>query len=331
MPAAAAAAPAIGAAGQVLGGLGIVGNAIGGMQQAKAAREQARNASTAQVFDSTNPIIRQLAGQQAQFLSGVFGGNNPFAPLQSPLTGVAAQGIQGAIGAPQAGANTIQSAIPFLQAWASGQGLQNPFSGMGATNPGQAVVDAAQPIFARNLQTANTQLANMAPGRFSSAFVQQGQDLNSQAINDFNLFTANALQQGQALQNQQQSQALNFILGAQGLGLDAAMGLGQIGGLQGQQQNDAFGRMINAGNFGLAQQQANVDPMVALMQSGFQFAAPSDLNAIVGANNVRGLPASGGYGPSMTAAGITSARQPAPANATTMYPMNPLLTLYGGS
>lgn len=277
------------------------GNVIGSGKQAKAAREQAQIAGTAQVFDSTNPILRQLAGQQTDFLSGVFGGNNPFAPLQSPVTGAAGAGLQGAIGAPQAGENTASSAVATLQQLL--QGAQNPFPNMGTANPGAAVVNAAQPIFERNFQAANTQLSNLAPGRFSSAFAQQGQGLAQQSLQDFNLFAANALQQGQQLQNQQQSQALNFLLGAQGNQLAAAQGLGQIGQLQSGMQNDAFSRLLGAGQFGLAQQQANVNPILALMQAGLQYAAPADLSAIVGARDVRGLPASGGYTPNLIPSG----------------------------
>ena len=78
----------------------------------------------------------------------------------------------------------------------------------------------------------NFAIAPAGIGRFRvSAFVQQGQGLAQNALQDFNLFAANALQQGQALQNQQQSQALNFLLGAQGNQLGAAQGLGQIGAL----------------------------------------------------------------------------------------------------
>jgi hypothetical protein len=116
--------------------------------------------------------------------------------------------------------------------------LQNPFAAMGQVNPGQAVISAAQPVFARNLLNAQTQLAGNAPGRFSSAFVGQGQDLASQALNDFNLFQAQQLQAGQAQQLAQQQAAQQFMLGARGLQQqatqDARAGLGQLLGLQQQ-------------------------------------------------------------------------------------------------
>lgn len=99
--------------------------------------------------------------------------------------------------------------------------MRNPYGDMGAMNPAYAQLAAMTPIFDRNLQAAQTQLSNAAPGRFSSAFVQQGQDLASTALQDYNLFAQQALQKGQDQQLQQQQANLNFQLGARGLQQDA--------------------------------------------------------------------------------------------------------------
>lgn len=99
--------------------------------------------------------------------------------------------------------------------------LRNPYGDIGAMNPAFGQLAAMTPIFDRNLSRANSELNNLAPGRFSSAFVQQGQDLASTALQDYNLFAQQALQQGQQLQLQQQQANQNFMLGARGIAQDA--------------------------------------------------------------------------------------------------------------
>lgn len=179
----------------------------------------------------TSPLQQQAVGQMGQFL------NQP-APEQKALT-ASQSNLNQQLGInPQTfGANPFQQQttgagpaqlqfgpaqlpdLSSLQALATNlfQQLNNPYGGQGFTNPGQDVINAAQPVFQQNLEAANTQLANTAPGRFSSAFVNQGQDLASRALQDFNLFQAQQLQAGQQLQQQQQKQNLDFLLGARQL------------------------------------------------------------------------------------------------------------------
>ena len=145
--------------------------------------------------------------------------------VQSPQVDLQQAPVWGQqLGALQTQQANVQ-ANPFIQQMQFSNGfseLQNPFSQMGFANPGQAVVGAAQPIFDRNLRQANTQLANTAPGRFSTAFESQGIDLNRQALDDFNLFASQQLMAGEQLRAQQQAQALQFQLGARDLQQGAA-------------------------------------------------------------------------------------------------------------
>lgn len=131
---------------------------------------------------------------------------------------------------------------PFMQQ------MGNPFGQQGFENPGQNVLNAAQPLFEQNLRKAQGQLASSAPGRFSSAFVDQGQDLASQALQDFNLFSAQQMFQGEQLKAQQQAQAQQFMLGSRGLAQDA---FGQQQGANLQQQELAQSGQLQAR--GLAQ------------------------------------------------------------------------------
>jgi hypothetical protein len=182
-------------------------------------------APESKTLEAAAPALQhQLGGDPGQFAANPFAqmttsaGPSPASFGKTPLPNYAA-------------AEGQMAANPFGE-------LQNPFAQMGQANPGQAVVNAAQPLFARNLQAAQTQLGSAAPGRFSSAFVDQGQDLASQALQDFNLFQAQQLQAGQAQQLAQQQAAQQFLLGARGLQQqatqDARAGLGQLLGLQQQ-------------------------------------------------------------------------------------------------
>lgn len=368
-------------------GANIIGsglNAVGSGKQAKAAREQAKLQSTGTIYDPTNPVLKGLGQNQANFLTSLFaskpggpmaafqgltsplqqqasnrmgqflnqaspeiqtqnqlvanpfiqqlagggggiqlgkyeqnfnklpqvgGVSNPFQQMATPQAQLSAmpgaqtqfsqlqnptQGFQ-EMQAPQMQtpqlqfqqlqnpAQTFQTlqgqqlAAPQLQfQQLAGQGeLQNPFASMGAVNPGQQVVDAAQTKFNQNLQRANTQLSQAAPSRFSSAFTQQGIDLNASALNDFNLFAAQALQEGQALQNQQQQQALNFMLGARGLSQDFALGARGL-------QQDAVNANMQAG-----QNAAAINNQFALGARGLQQDAASALQQF--ALGARGL------------------------------------------
>ena len=89
----------------------------------------------------------------------------------------------------------------------------------------QDLVGAINPVFQQNLGDALTQLGASAPGRFNSAFAQQGTNLAQRSLSDFNLFA------GQLAQQQQQNQ------------IQAAGALGMLGDRQ-------FNRLLGAGQFG---------------------------------------------------------------------------------
>lgn len=69
--------------------------------------------------------------------------------------------------------------------------------GGGGLQAGQGVIDAALPGFERGLQAAQGGLSAQVSSPFSSAFAQQGIDLSSRALQDFNLFQAQQLASGQ--------------------------------------------------------------------------------------------------------------------------------------
>lgn len=103
----------------------------------------------------------------------------------------------------------------------SGSGLGIPeLQRLAASNPGQAVMDALNPTFQRNLATAN-----QTGGRFGTSNAL----LRDRALEDFNLQSANALQRGV---DQQITAASN--LGQVGTGQDDLRLRGLLGGQQNQ-------------------------------------------------------------------------------------------------
>jgi len=78
----------------------------------------------------------------------------------------------------------------------AGQSLLDLIEG-GGEAAGQRVIGAAQPVFEENLRFAQGGLASSAASPFSTAFAQQGIDLSSRALRDFNLFQAQQLAGGQ--------------------------------------------------------------------------------------------------------------------------------------
>src|SRR5690606_1082416 len=172
----------------------------------------------------------------------------------------------------QAGAN------PFTE-------VRDPFGALGGMGAGQAIVAAALPGFAQNLTQANTELARIAPGRFSSALAQQGTDLNRAALQDFNLFAQQALMQGLGLDSADRGQARNFLLGARGLQQgavnDARQGMlgaanaqtqaaGTLGGLQQNAAQMGFNNQLGAAQFGLQ----SMNPALQLIMSALGYAGP---------------------------------------------------------
>ena len=169
--------------------------------------------------------------------------------------------------------NFLQQQAPESQAFNQAQKLLGGEGGiLSGQNSGQAIIDALQPIFDRNVQGGLTQLQNSAPSVFGSGFGQAGGDVVQRALQDFNLLGSQALQQGQQTQ----------------LG-----GLGVLGQLAGQAGQNPFQRLLGAGQlaqgqqsldqqqgqfdsqFGLTQQQQQfnqaIQPLLALLQSVFGF------------------------------------------------------------
>ena len=221
---------------------------------------------------------------------GGFGAGPGLGPLQSPFTGMASPLQQQAVGniggmlnqqSPEVTAfNQLNTG---LMGMFGGQGgPQNPFTDMGAFNQGQQVVNAALPIFQQNLRGAQGALASGAPGRFSTAFEAQGNDLSRNALNDFNLFQQNTLMQGLGLQNQQQQAALNFMLGAGGLQQQGQLGAGSLlGQLAGQAGMNPFQRALGAGQFGAGLTDQQINPLLQLLLGGMNFAKPAPNDTVV--------------------------------------------------
>lgn len=207
--------------------------------------------NTVSSFDPNPPVLQDLQQQQADFLQGIFSGDNPFANMASPLQQQATGAISQFLGQPAPEQQVFDQLSGDLAGLAQG-------GGVGAA---QQVIGAAQPIFQQNLDFAQGQLQNAAPGRFSSAFVNQGIDLGSRALQDFNLFQQQALQQGQQT------------------GLQAAGLLGNLASQAGQQP---FQRMLGAGQLGAQISQQQISPLLSIMQGGLQFGHPAARQPIVG-------------------------------------------------
>ena len=180
-----------------------------------------------------------IPGQVGGYYNNLLGGNaGPGSDVEQTLSRLMQTG--GAT----AGQGGLQDALSAsLQRLMSGGGAGVGTQGLdilarlAGSNPGQGVVDALQPTFEKNLA-----LADQTGGRFGSANAM----MRSQALNDYNLMAANALQQGV----NQQSQA------AQALGqLSQA---GGIAGLQAQLQAGGLGNSLLGTLGSLANQQAGI-------------------------------------------------------------------------
>lgn len=159
--------------------------------------------------------------------------------------------------------------------------IQNALTGQLTSNPGQGVMNALQPVFNQNLQSAFGQLRSSAPSIFNSAQQLQGTDLARQSLNDFNLLSSQALQQGVG-QQQNAASILGQLLGqnkqlnmqgfsqAGQLGQGNAAALGSLGqgaagadmsalqtllGGAGQAGQGQFGRLNQAAQTGMGAQQ----------------------------------------------------------------------------
>jgi hypothetical protein len=255
------------------------------------------NKPSVNMQDTTSPYLRGALQNPGQYLSGV--NSNPLAMQAGAWMGNNT-GQQG--GSPEE--NALAMAMQYLPSMMRQSGtpnelnfsnlfseLQNPHGDVGAMNPAFGALAAASPIFDRNMQSTLAKVNAAAPGRFSSALAQEGRDVGTQAMQDFNLFAQQALSQGIGQQIQQQTANQNFMLGARGLQQQAqqdvsgnqlqARGLYQqgqqngqnnqlqamqmLGQLASQAGNGAFNRNLQAGQFGLQQQQQAVNPILQLL------------------------------------------------------------------
>lgn len=161
--------------------------------------------------------VTQFRTQTIQpFLEGIF--RQPTSPQGNPFAQMAAQ---------QPEQQVLQSQFDALSGLSQGGGL-------GAA---QQVIGAAQPVFNHNLQQAGAEFMSQAPSTFNTSAGAGLGNLQARALQDFNLFAGQALQQGQQT------------------GIDAAQTLGGLGQAAGGAQQ----RFINPtlqlmlGGMGMAQ------------------------------------------------------------------------------
>ena len=194
--------------------------------------------------------VRQLQGGIADFLLGQFQGDaSPFAGVTSDLQRQSTNGLMQFLNT-----NPEQQTLDMLS-----PGLMDIFGGGSAAGIGQA----ALPVFQRELQRSLGGLSSSAPGRFGTAFANQGIGLAQRSAQDFALLEAQARQQ-----------ELTSQLGAAGL----------LGTLSSQAGQNPFARLLGAGQLGLAQTQQQIDPQLKLLLGGLGFAAPQGLDTVVGSS-----------------------------------------------
>lgn len=263
-------------------------------------------------YNSTPPWLQPGQEWFAQFLQGLLSNPQALLNMGGPSTNYSANAYGQVNPALMAFLNAKPEILgnPFKELQYSNEfkELENPFPELGAINQAFQTLTAATPIFDRNLKQANTNLATTAPGRFSSAIAAEGADVNSRALQDFNLFANEALQQGMQLQQQGRESVLNYLLGARGLQQGAvnetrnaqigARGLQQEAEFTTRGQNmtsrqnaagnalsaaDIIGSIAgNAGQYDSANRGANLQAILALLAQGGNFFAPNPLTPVVG-------------------------------------------------
>ena len=203
------------------------------------------NPST-QSVETDSQVAQDVQGAISPFLQQLFGGGSGQVqnPLGNALTGQAGQALSTFIGQTGPEQQTFQN----LEG-----GLLDIFGGAG----GESFGNAAQEISQRNLQASLGQLSNQAPGRFSTAFTNQGIGLAQRAQQDLTL-----------LQQQFGQQDIANRLGAGSL----------LGTLSGQAGEADFSRILQTGQFGLQQQQQ----LLQLLLGGLGFAQPQRTDTVVG-------------------------------------------------
>jgi len=224
-------------------------------------------------------------------ISGVMPNMTMMEPQTTPGAGIYGGGMTNMMASPNTGGGFPSSPVqgqgtgsiqrlleqnPEMEAFNAGKNILFGQGGMlGSGGGGQGILNALQPVFQQNLGFGLNELANRIPSVRNSAGAIEGADLTSRAMNDFNLFAAQALQQGQ--QN---------TLG----------GLGMLGQLAGQAGGGQFGRHMQAGqlatqrdlgmgSLGLqAQQQAYnqaVNPTLQLLLAALGMATPTGYQTVV--------------------------------------------------
>lgn len=129
----------------------------------------------------------------------------------------------------------------MLQSFGPGGTMSNFLNNLVSNTPGQGVLDAAQPIFQRNMQLGADTLRQAGP-RFASNTERLVGEQGNRAMQDFNLFSQQVMQEGI---NQQLA----------GAGLAGQVGLGQQSnelGFMGPLLQQMLGTTFGAG--GLTQQ-----------------------------------------------------------------------------
>ena len=275
-------------------------------------------------YDSTPQSVNTLQNQALQYLQGFM--QNPQGwqqQFQNPLAAQSQTNLAGMSGYnPEAQTHTLMNPLlmgmartggnapvrPELQFQNNFRELIDPAGGMNPLGQAMSTLGAATPIFERNLQTANANLATVAPGRFSSALAQEGRDLNATAMQDFNLFANQAIQQALGLEQQNRESVRNFGLGARGLQQGAEQNTAQnmlgarnlaqqgdndrarnqlgamdlAGRMAAQAGNGAFNRELQAGTFGMQQQQLAMDGIMKMLAGIMGWAQPQPGTPIVG-------------------------------------------------
>ena len=189
------------------------------------------------------PGAQGLQGNILQMLMG--GGSTTPGSGLNALGGLA--GLGSSTGAQRQGTGINQfsnMASPEMQALNTAfPMLQNMMMGNNASG-----VDALQPVFEQNLNTASNKLTATAPGgRFSSGMLQAQGQLGQQSTNDYNLLASQMIQQG--LNRQLQAAT---TLG----GLSSQAGNAQLQALQqlfGGAMGNAFGGSYQTQPSGLQQ------------------------------------------------------------------------------
>lgn len=146
-------------------------------------------------------ITNLRTGSLSPFLQGII--QNPMGRASNPFSRFLAQSPEQQV---------LEQTQPALMDLIGG-------GGMGA---GQQVIEAAQPVFQQNLQEAGSQFLAQTPSTFNTAAGAGLGGLQQQALQDFNLFQQQALQQGQQT------------------ALRAGQLLGQLGQGAGQAQTQRF-------------------------------------------------------------------------------------------